>query len=90
MSREDLKKLSQRAVELWNSDSPDRPEDLVAGHYQNHQAPDIADGAVASGLLRWKEVLQSYHEDLLVRSSRIRETPQATREPGISTAGKTF
>ena len=67
MSGEDLKKVSRRAAELWNSDNPDRPEDLVAGSYRNHQEPDAAGHSGARNFKGWKEILVSYHEDVIRR-----------------------
>lgn len=68
MSGDDHKKLSQRALELWQSNNPDRPEDIVAGSYQNHQEPDVAGGRSTRDRRGWKEVLKSYHEDVLGES----------------------
>jgi predicted ester cyclase len=68
MSDQDLKKFSRRAIELWNSNNPDQPEDLVTESYQNHQQPEAADGTGTTNLKAWKEVLESYHEDVVSRS----------------------
>jgi predicted ester cyclase len=76
MSGDDLKKLSRRALELWRSNNPDRPEDVVAGSYQNHQEPDVAESTNTRHLKGSKEVLKSYHEDVLGGSY------QNHREPG--------
>lgn len=77
MSGEDLKKLSRRAVELWNSDNRDRLEDLFAESYRNHLLPDVAGATGAKSFWDWKEILKSYHEDVVPGSRQNLYEPDA-------------
>jgi predicted ester cyclase len=85
MAGGDLKKLSQRVLELWQSNNPDRPEDVVARNYQNHQQPDVAGGTSTENLKGSKEVLKSYHEDVVAGNYQNRQEPDAA--DGTSTKG---
>ena len=77
MSGDDLKKLSQRVLELWQSNNPDRPEDVVAGNYRNHQEPDVAGDTSTKNLKGSKEVLKSYHEDVVAGNYQNYQEPDA-------------
>ena len=77
MSGEDLKKLSRRAVELWNSNNRDRPEDLVAGSYHKHLLPDVPVATRTKNFRSWKEILKSYHEDVVPGSRQTLHEPGA-------------
>ncbi len=62
MSINDQKKMSQRAIGMWASNSSDRPEDIFAENYVNHQEPDVEGGVSNKSLQAWKELVNGYHE----------------------------
>lgn len=60
MSLQDHKQTSQRILSMWSSDSADRPEDLVAEGYVNHQEPYVEGGCKALDLAGYKELVRHY------------------------------
>ncbi len=70
MSLDNHKNMSRRAIEMWASDNLERPEDIFAKSYVNHQEPDVEGGISDKGLEAWKELLRGYHESF--SGSRVR------------------
>jgi len=62
MSHENLKDLSRRALEMWASNNSERPEDIFAENYINHQEPDAESGISDKNLEAWSELVSVYHE----------------------------
>ena len=44
MSLDDHKQMSRRSIVMWASNNSDRPEDVFAENYVNHQEPDVEGG----------------------------------------------
>lgn len=61
MSLEKEKSLSRRALEMWASENSDKPEDIFAENYINHQEPDAKGGVKSIGLEGWKELVRANH-----------------------------
>ena len=76
MLLEDHKQLSRRAIQLWNSNSPDKPEDIVSENYVNHQQPDVEGGIRARDLEAWKELISGFTQHGLMRTSVSRGRSQ--------------
>ena len=62
MSLDGMKELSRRAIEMWSSNNNDRPEDLFAVNYINHQEPDVEGGSSSKNLEEWKKLVGEYHK----------------------------
>ncbi len=62
MSLDDHKQMSRRAIAMWSSNSSDRPEDIFADNYVNHQEPDVEGGVSDKSLEAWKELISGYHK----------------------------
>lgn len=62
MSLDETKALSLRALEMWASDNTDRPEEIFAADYVNHQESDVEGGVQTRGLARWKQLVGEFHE----------------------------
>jgi predicted ester cyclase len=62
MSYDNHKKISRRALEMWASNDPERPENVYAGNYVNHQEPDVEGGISDKNLANWKELLSGFHK----------------------------
>lgn len=62
MSLDTEKSLSRRAIGMWASDSSDRPGDILAENYINHQEPYAEGGVKALSLAAWKELVRGYHK----------------------------
>lgn len=62
MSITDNKELARRAIGLWSSGSTDRPEEIFAPGYVNHQHhhPDNANDL--RGIGPWKQFITSFHQ----------------------------
>lgn len=60
-TRDDMKRLAQRSLELWASGSTGRPEDVFAAGYLNHQEPVAAGGVKAVDLDSWKAIVAENH-----------------------------
>lgn len=61
MLNNDLKNTSRRAIEMWASNHSDRPEDIFADNYINHQEPDVEGGVSTKDLKAWIELVNDYH-----------------------------
>jgi predicted ester cyclase len=61
MSREQEKSLSRRSLEMWGSNNTDKPEDVFAKNYVNHQESDAKGGVKSLDLAGWKEVVAENH-----------------------------
>lgn len=62
MSLNEQKALSRRALEMWASSNADRPDEIFAGTYVNHQEPSVEGGVKALSLAQWKDLVSGYHE----------------------------
>ena len=62
MSLDDHKQMSRRAIGMWTSNNSDRPEDIFAENYVNHQEPDVEGGVSDKSLEAWKELVSGYHK----------------------------
>ncbi len=71
MSPDNKKNISRRAVEMWASNNSDRPEDIFAENYVNHQEPDVEGGISDKDLEVWKALLTAYHESFSASKVRI-------------------
>jgi predicted ester cyclase len=62
MSVTDHKELARRAIVLWSSGNTDRPEEIFAPDYINHQFhhPDNANDI--RGLGPWKQFIGNFHQ----------------------------
>jgi predicted ester cyclase len=62
VSLADNKALSLRANKMWSSGSTDRPEEIFAEGYNNHQESDVEGGVQTRGLARWKQLVDDFHQ----------------------------
>ena len=62
MSFDDHKQMSRRAIGMWSSNNSDKPEDIFAENYVNHQEPDVEGGVSDKSLAAWKELVSDYHK----------------------------
>ncbi len=62
MSFDDHKQMSRRAIGMWSSNNSDKPEDIFAENYVNHQEPDVEGGVSDKSLEAWKELVSGYHK----------------------------
>ena len=53
MAPDDDKVLARRSLEMWASDNTDRPEDIFAETYVNHQESDAKGGVSTLDLAGW-------------------------------------
>ena len=60
-TRDDMKALASRSLELWSSASTGKPEDVFARAYRNHQEPAAAGEVKAIDLDAWKAILAENH-----------------------------
>ena len=58
MAPDDDKVLARRSLEMWASDNTDRPEDVFAETYVNHQESDAKGGVSSLDLAGWKAVVE--------------------------------
>jgi len=58
MAPDDDKVLARRSLEMWASDNTDRPEDIFAETYVNHQESDAKGGVSSLDLAGWKAVVE--------------------------------
>lgn len=73
MSLEDNKTLARRSLEMWASGKDERPEEVFAADYANHQESDIRGSVQTRDLASWKAVVRQHHDaftDLAVRLDR--------------------
>jgi len=61
MSLNEEKSLSRRSLEMWSSTSTDKPEEIFAASYINHQEPNAEGGVKSVGLDGWKEIVRDNH-----------------------------
>ena len=61
MSLDEEKSLSRRSLEMWSSTSTDKPEEIFAASYINHQEPNAEGGVKSVGLDGWKEIVRDNH-----------------------------
>ncbi|MCP4385648.1 MAG: hypothetical protein GY798_30280 [Hyphomicrobiales bacterium] len=61
MSLDRKKDSSRRAIQMWASDNTDKPGDLFAPNYINHQESDVEGGVSSRSLEDWRELVGGYH-----------------------------
>ena len=61
MSIEAHKGLARRSIEMWAGNNRDKPEEVFASNYINHQEPDAKGGVTALDLAGWKAVVEENH-----------------------------
>jgi predicted ester cyclase len=83
MSYDNHKKISRRALEMWASNDPERPENVYAGNYVNHQEPDVEGGISDKNLANWKELLSGFHKAF--SNSRMRVLMQIADNDLVAT-----
>jgi predicted ester cyclase len=71
MSLEQEKILSRRSLEMWGSNNTDKPEDVFAKSYVNHQESDATGGVKSLDLAGWQEVVAENHRAFSDFSVRI-------------------
>lgn len=57
MSLDKQKRLSRRSLEMRASNSTDRPDEVFAANYVNHQEPDAKGGVKTVDLAGWKKIV---------------------------------
>ena len=62
MSLDDHKEMSRRAISMWASNNSDRPEEIFAESYVNHQEPDAEGGVSKKSLEAWEGLVSDYHK----------------------------
>jgi predicted ester cyclase len=62
MTNENLKKVSQRALEMWSRNNLEGAEEIYADNYINHQEPDVEGGISEKSLAKWKELLSDFQK----------------------------
>jgi predicted ester cyclase len=62
MSLDQNKALSIRAIQMWGSNNTDRPDEIFAEDYANHQESDVEGGIQTRGLGRWKQLVDEFHQ----------------------------
>lgn len=60
MTLEANKALARRSIALWASDATDRPEDVFAPGYFNHQESGIEGGVTTHDLAGWKQLVDGF------------------------------
>ncbi len=71
MSLDDHKQMARRALKMWGSNSPDKPEDVFAANYINHQEPDVEGGVSTKSLEGWKELVTDFHRSFADASALV-------------------
>ncbi len=61
MSLDQQKSLSRRSLEMWASNNTDRPDEVFAAGYVNHQEPDAKGGVKSVDLAGWKKIVAENH-----------------------------
>jgi predicted ester cyclase len=61
MSLDKEKKLSRRSLEMWGSGNADKPDEVFAEDYVNHQESAAAGNVKALDLAGWKAVVAENH-----------------------------
>ncbi|MGF1473630.1 MAG: ester cyclase, partial [Rubrobacteraceae bacterium] len=57
MPPESHKDIARRALQMWDSDNSDEPNEIFTEDYVNHQEPDLDGGLADYNLAEWKEML---------------------------------
>ena len=83
MSLDNLKNKSRRGIEMWGSNRSERPEDIFAENYINHQEPDVEGGISEKTLEAWKELVNGYHEAF--SDSKVRILMQLAEDEVVAT-----
>jgi predicted ester cyclase len=61
MTLDDKKSLAKRSLLLWASDNTDKPEEIFAMDYVNHQESAAVDGVKDLDLDGWRAVVEDNH-----------------------------
>ena len=61
MSLDQHKNLARRSLEMWGSGNADKPEEIFAKTYINHQESDAEGGVTSLDLAGWKAVVAENH-----------------------------
>jgi predicted ester cyclase len=61
MSLDKQKSLSRRSLEMWASNNTDRPDEVFAANYVNHQEPDAKGGVKSVDLAGWTKIVAENH-----------------------------
>ena len=61
MSAENEKNLARRSLQMWASDNTDKPEEVFAADYVNHQESAAVGGVKDLDLDGWKAVVEDNH-----------------------------
>ena len=61
MSIEEQKKLSRRSLEMWASTNTDKPDEVFAANYVNHQEPYAKGGVKPVDLEAWQDIVRTNH-----------------------------
>ncbi len=61
MSIEAQKSLARRSLDMWAGNNRDKPEEVFASNYVNHQEPDAKGGVKALDLAGWKALIEENH-----------------------------
>lgn len=77
------KQTSRRALKMWESDSAERPEALLANDYVNHQNPDVEGGVSEKNLSAWQELVSTFHRAF--SNSKIEILEQIEEGPFVAT-----
>ena len=70
MSIEEQKKLSRRSLEMWASTNTDKPEEVFAANYVNHQEPYAKGGVKPVDLEAWKDIVRTNHRAFSISRCR--------------------
>ena len=62
MSVEGNKILARRSLEMWAGSNTDRPDEVFAESYANHQESDIRGDVETRGLDSWKDLVHKHHD----------------------------
>lgn len=81
MSPDEEKGLSRRSLEMWSS--TDKPEEIFAASYINHQEPNAQGGVKFVDLEGWKEIVLDNHRAF--SSFRVRVLRQIAEDELVAT-----
>ncbi len=81
MSPDEEKGLSRRSLGMWSSTN--KPEEIFAASYINHQEPNAEGGVKFVGLEGWKEIVLDNHRAF--SSFRVRVLRQSVEDELVAT-----
>ena len=71
MAIQERKDMARRALDMWTSNPADRPEDLFAEGYVNHQEPDVQGGVSDKDVEAWKRLVAEFHRAFSDSKARV-------------------